>query len=494
MASTSSKVALKRPEWAKALFDLPPAERLPSETNMIKIIEKLEACDPIVLSSSKIKPTADYSAASIDVKIIKSLARIVECLPLIDGGVFALFRYYLPKGKMVDALCDESFLFNLCNNTMLNVQIFLSVETDPKIYAGMLLACCIALEYACSYSLRATQIADAKRHSLINNVLNICRDMLKLKALIGPLISPKIDQYLKATLGSDLTADVLFRTIDDGVVNLTCVSRFFEPAINRKAIQDILEQHIWLQIGLAATERTHGPPLKNLSELYSWQFKFRVLSWCFQIMALKDDDPLLIQFWEAVDIYNLYLEQTLRVVREKTPVDYFMIATIGRNWIHSILDGVSKDNVGYKNLEALCKDLNFAYQKARFSPPVWKSDVKDEFKYTYADVVPLSSRIKDVARKNLLFPPHKTAPGACERLLKAAKDTVNLNPALRKSDKTTCAACSKVSDKLLCCAACTSVWYCNAECQKQHWKKHRKSCKTLKEGVKAAKADFDLLE
>ncbi len=42
-----------------------------------------------------------------------------------------------------------------------------------------------------------------------------------------------------------------------------------------------------------------------------------------------------------------------------------------------------------------------------------------------------------------------------------------------------CANCSNNSGNLLRCAGCKSVYYCNATCQKQHWKQHKMTCKTM---------------
>jgi hypothetical protein len=46
-----------------------------------------------------------------------------------------------------------------------------------------------------------------------------------------------------------------------------------------------------------------------------------------------------------------------------------------------------------------------------------------------------------------------------------------------------CATCRKKetkNKKLLGCAACRSIFYCDAECQKKDWKRHKKTCKKLK--------------
>ena len=40
-----------------------------------------------------------------------------------------------------------------------------------------------------------------------------------------------------------------------------------------------------------------------------------------------------------------------------------------------------------------------------------------------------------------------------------------------------CAACAAQGPKLLCCSRCKLVHYCSRECQKQHWKAHKRVCK-----------------
>ncbi len=42
-----------------------------------------------------------------------------------------------------------------------------------------------------------------------------------------------------------------------------------------------------------------------------------------------------------------------------------------------------------------------------------------------------------------------------------------------------CAYCRAKSEKLRCCQACRSEWYCGAECQWQHWPRHRTTCRSL---------------
>lgn len=39
-----------------------------------------------------------------------------------------------------------------------------------------------------------------------------------------------------------------------------------------------------------------------------------------------------------------------------------------------------------------------------------------------------------------------------------------------------CAGCRRPFDSVQCCQACKCVWYCSKECQRKHWKEHRKEC------------------
>mmetsp|Transcript_16368 Transcript_16368/g.39974 ORF Transcript_16368/g.39974 Transcript_16368/m.39974 type:complete len:238 (+) Transcript_16368:50-763(+) len=44
-----------------------------------------------------------------------------------------------------------------------------------------------------------------------------------------------------------------------------------------------------------------------------------------------------------------------------------------------------------------------------------------------------------------------------------------------------CANCGKTANKLLRCTACKSILYCNADCQRQHWRSsHKGKCKEMK--------------
>jgi len=42
-----------------------------------------------------------------------------------------------------------------------------------------------------------------------------------------------------------------------------------------------------------------------------------------------------------------------------------------------------------------------------------------------------------------------------------------------------CAACHTTAGGLKACTRCKAVWYCSRECQKQHWKQHKKRCSQL---------------
>jgi hypothetical protein len=55
---------------------------------------------------------------------------------------------------------------------------------------------------------------------------------------------------------------------------------------------------------------------------------------------------------------------------------------------------------------------------------------------------------------------------------------------------TTCRNCSKGSltseDTMFCCARCADADYCSKECQTEDWKRHKKSCTSIKEGSRKA--------
>ena len=44
-----------------------------------------------------------------------------------------------------------------------------------------------------------------------------------------------------------------------------------------------------------------------------------------------------------------------------------------------------------------------------------------------------------------------------------------------------CSRCFTKDDELKLCGNCFTASYCNADCQKRHWRKHKKLCKVLRE-------------
>lgn len=53
---------------------------------------------------------------------------------------------------------------------------------------------------------------------------------------------------------------------------------------------------------------------------------------------------------------------------------------------------------------------------------------------------------------------------------------------------TSCANCTKTGAELKSCARCHTVHYCNRDCQKSHWKTHKKACGV---GESASRASVD---
>jgi hypothetical protein len=46
---------------------------------------------------------------------------------------------------------------------------------------------------------------------------------------------------------------------------------------------------------------------------------------------------------------------------------------------------------------------------------------------------------------------------------------------------TLCHSCGRHSYEMQTCSRCDNVWYCNAQCQKEHWKDHKKVCEFVGE-------------
>ena len=46
----------------------------------------------------------------------------------------------------------------------------------------------------------------------------------------------------------------------------------------------------------------------------------------------------------------------------------------------------------------------------------------------------------------------------------------------------TCAACGKQQLQMLKCSRCKAAFYCDAACQKRHWREHKAACGAAGEG------------
>lgn len=73
--------------------------------------------------------------------------------------------------------------------------------------------------------------------------------------------------------------------------------------------------------------------------------------------------------------------------------------------------------------------------------------------------------------------------GACDNSSKKGVNSVldsksvTVNNCVDDTKISMCAACGKVGDNLKTCTSCKQVKYCNRDCQKLHWPKHKKECR-----------------
>merc|ERR1712098_654381 len=65
-------------------------------------------------------------------------------------------------------------------------------------------------------------------------------------------------------------------------------------------------------------------------------------------------------------------------------------------------------------------------------------------------------------------------------VLVTADETLNtVTIASGKSAERTCAFCGVVQLKMKICSRCKQVNYCSGQCQKSHWKEHKRQCKKM---------------
>ena len=101
----------------------------------------------------------------------------------------------------------------------------------------------------------------------------------------------------------------------------------------------------------------------------------------------------------------------------------------------------------------------------------------------------MSSRKEDgTAMLDALFGPMSLVESAERKGEPETKNEDDTNGTPTKK----CSACGKESDKLMKCRDCKCVWYCDAACQKRHWKEHKKECKRIKKELAKRGGKLDL--
>ena len=71
-----------------------------------------------------------------------------------------------------------------------------------------------------------------------------------------------------------------------------------------------------------------------------------------------------------------------------------------------------------------------------------------------------------------------------KNVLVTADETLKtVTMATGKSAERTCAFCGVVQLNMMRCSRCKQVHYCSGECQKSHWKEHKRQCKKLKKPI-----------
>eukprot|EP01084_Bolivina_argentea_P270676 460314_1 len=63
----------------------------------------------------------------------------------------------------------------------------------------------------------------------------------------------------------------------------------------------------------------------------------------------------------------------------------------------------------------------------------------------------------------------------------------NNNDIKLKNGQHKCSKCNKISNNLQRCSRCKQTYYCNVDCQKSDWKKHKQICKKLARKIKKKK-------
>jgi hypothetical protein len=442
------------------LRDIPPQQRLPSQTIMVSSMEKLEFAVTTIREQGK-HDALDFKLP----QVTKAMLALVEVV--VSNGTVASFGYYLPP-HIVNEL--EYPL----QSTFASIYNYNFKEEDggnppPQVlvsaFFGLFLA--TAYQIASNFESGNNEEEAAMRNS-------VC--YLKFKPLLvynTPENISKCNEYLQK-LGSDLTAELLINGLINNKLSLELFTCFYTSFYERDSTPVDLANQLRENL-LRALEMGVGDPFyKKTASLFALDVQFKAMT---KGMA-RHNVQITDKWWHITSAYIELLKKAVFEAKAAVPADAYSAAVAARALLHALVCGVLQ-RVTYQQVEEACEELKKnAAACAEWSPPQWQRLVKADIEIVEEDVLPFLEAHDGVAG---IF------TSGLNELYTPAAVSSRLSKGLEGTEM--CACCGKRGTDLVKCFGCECVWYCMnkekpgkpSKCQVQHQEIHTKDvCQQMK--------------
>ncbi len=388
------------------------------QNNLFSSIQLLEQCDPAIFVKSEIPyPSADMHS----LPLIKSLCRIVEFIDL-NGNAARDLNYFLTDQQYEDSKTEYLYLYT--SSLQFISQDLNKAKTKPEMFVPMLISAVIFMDYHCHYNIRFRSDPAERLRNIAGSVA-LCKYIIDVGLALSPALLSECDKYLQGTLGSDMVARDLISMVMNGCLSVGICLEFLGTTLNIGLMKSLLQAAISpLAVAYAASKNT--PLLMSNSAFFGSEYQFNVLSSYARLLSLPGKDyvspyhPFFAEWYEGGSAYLFLLERALRDAKECK--DLYTIARIYRVLLHAILNGVSKDNVLYEEVEDVANELALAVEACgSWAPARWKADIDAELKIFHERFRPGFRSLKSKGDYKNFFILPMNAHAAAKKLAEAVK-------------------------------------------------------------------------
>jgi hypothetical protein len=391
--SASSDVAAR--SWVKKLLSVPHAQLSDSQLIILNSFSQLDKVMELP-AVTKYLTTQNSTTLDLDLQdptLIQALYLCVEVLAC-TGGIECI-PYFLPTK---DAKGLQRFLYAAAT-ALLDLQPRGESITnlDPKNAVSLMLASTVFLQNLAFFGLPSDDESIPK--DIIDHVLSVAAE-LTLVTDTQPLL-PKCNKYLKETLDSKMSVEVIIVYMKRSASSVLCTYIVnTSPHIEFENLEGLVAQDKGCVETLLETPES-APGSRLLGNYFPLFHQLKKSSLFFNSIILDGPngdllkvafDPLFAESWETAGLYFKLLKQAMKSAQEEMPADYYVIGTISRHLLHSMLQGVSK-NVCYSEIEEITRKMESAAASAKWAPPLWLLEIKTDTQIVNEDVLPFLKRL-----------------------------------------------------------------------------------------------------